>query len=197
MDNPTPEALDALKDRVTQFRAMKLPGQPMAMHMGTAYLVGDLDEAIRALRARLAEVEAQLATAQAERDAALASLHRRNAVIEATGQVAATAAAAAPITEQDVRLIAGEGALSLTTTVRAVNAILARRAGNPPPTPEAVARAALEWAAEECNRVAYSKGFAQDDKIELGCLRCRDYIRAGDFNPATIAAIIAKAEGGE
>lgn len=35
-----PERLD---ERVKQFKMMKLPGQPLATHMGTSYLVNDLD----------------------------------------------------------------------------------------------------------------------------------------------------------
>ena len=31
-----------LKNRVEQFQMLQLPGQPMAMHMGTNYLVVDL-----------------------------------------------------------------------------------------------------------------------------------------------------------
>ena len=31
-----------LKKRVEQFQMLQLPGQPMSMHMGTSYLVGDL-----------------------------------------------------------------------------------------------------------------------------------------------------------
>ncbi len=41
-----------LKERVNQFYALKLPGQPMMMHMGTSYLVGDL-------AARITELEAE------------------------------------------------------------------------------------------------------------------------------------------
>jgi hypothetical protein len=33
---------ESLEDRVTQFRCLELPGQPMSMHMGTSYLVNDL-----------------------------------------------------------------------------------------------------------------------------------------------------------
>ena len=47
----TPEALAQIRERVMQFKTMSLPGQPMAMHMGTSYLVGDLDRAIDALAA--------------------------------------------------------------------------------------------------------------------------------------------------
>lgn len=31
-----------LKERVLKFQMLELPGQPMGMHMGTMYLVGDL-----------------------------------------------------------------------------------------------------------------------------------------------------------
>lgn len=40
-----------LKGRVNQFNAMKLPGQPMGMHMGTSYLVNDLWREVERLRA--------------------------------------------------------------------------------------------------------------------------------------------------
>ena len=36
------ERLDDLRDRVSKFNMLGLPGQPMGMHMGTSYLVGDL-----------------------------------------------------------------------------------------------------------------------------------------------------------
>lgn len=41
---------DDLQDRVEKFMAMKLPGQPMGMHMGTSYLVNDLWREVRHLR---------------------------------------------------------------------------------------------------------------------------------------------------
>lgn len=41
---------DDLQDRVEKFRALELPGQPKAMHMGTLYLVGDLWREVRHLR---------------------------------------------------------------------------------------------------------------------------------------------------
>ena len=34
--------MDDLKERVRQYNLMQLPGQPMVMHMGTAYLIQDL-----------------------------------------------------------------------------------------------------------------------------------------------------------
>lgn len=34
--------MDDLKERVRQYNLMQLPGQPMGMHMGTAYLIQDL-----------------------------------------------------------------------------------------------------------------------------------------------------------
>jgi hypothetical protein len=51
--NTSPEAVEQLRKRVMQFKTMSLPGQPMSMHMGTSYLVGDLDKAIAALSAAL------------------------------------------------------------------------------------------------------------------------------------------------
>jgi hypothetical protein len=63
----SPEALEALLDRANQFRRMRLPGQPMGMHMGTLYLVNDLSAAVATLRT-------QLAVAEAERDALRAAL---------------------------------------------------------------------------------------------------------------------------
>jgi hypothetical protein len=47
--------LEELRERVDQFRALQLPGQPMMMHMGTKYLVNDLMTALEeasALRAQ-------------------------------------------------------------------------------------------------------------------------------------------------
>lgn len=34
--------METLKDRVEAFNSLRLPGQSMSMHMGTAYLVNDL-----------------------------------------------------------------------------------------------------------------------------------------------------------
>ena len=48
-----PTTLLVLVDRVRQFKAMALPGQPQAMHMGTATLVDDL---IHELRTAMLEV---------------------------------------------------------------------------------------------------------------------------------------------
>lgn len=42
---------DDLKKRVGQFQMLKLPGQPMSVHMGTSYLVDDLWEEVKRLRA--------------------------------------------------------------------------------------------------------------------------------------------------
>ena len=43
------EAIAELRERVMQFRAMRLPGEPMGVHMGTSYLVGDLDRMAAAI----------------------------------------------------------------------------------------------------------------------------------------------------
>ena len=37
---------------------------------------------------------------------------------------------------------------------------------------------AIEAAAHDCEQVAYSGKYPQNDQIELGCLRCRDSIHA-------------------
>lgn len=44
-----------LKERVRQFNLSSLPGQPMAMHMGTSYLVNDLWREVLRLRKCLDE----------------------------------------------------------------------------------------------------------------------------------------------
>lgn len=41
---------DDLKERVDQFNALELPGQPKMMHMGTSYLVNDLWREVESLR---------------------------------------------------------------------------------------------------------------------------------------------------
>lgn len=47
MTNLTPEAVNAARERVTQFLMLQLPGQPMMMHMGTSHLVSELDAIAR------------------------------------------------------------------------------------------------------------------------------------------------------
>ena len=42
---------ESLHDRVIAFRCFELPGQPMAGHMGTIYLVSDLGEEVVRLQA--------------------------------------------------------------------------------------------------------------------------------------------------
>lgn len=46
--------MDDLEKRVNQFSLLQLPGQPMAMHMGTSYLVNDLWREVRRLRSQQA-----------------------------------------------------------------------------------------------------------------------------------------------
>lgn len=43
--------MDDLQERVEQFMMLRLPGQPMGMHMGTSYLVSDLWREVQQLRA--------------------------------------------------------------------------------------------------------------------------------------------------
>ena len=50
---------DNLQERVEQFRTLQLPGQPMSMHMGTAYLVNDLWREVIRLRAENAMLKAE------------------------------------------------------------------------------------------------------------------------------------------
>lgn len=42
--------MNNLKERVSQFMMMEMPGQPRMMHMGTVYLVNDLMEEVENLR---------------------------------------------------------------------------------------------------------------------------------------------------
>lgn len=50
------EKKNDLKERVEQFQMLQLPGQPMAMHMGTFSLVNDLWSEVRRLRTIEAEL---------------------------------------------------------------------------------------------------------------------------------------------
>ncbi len=49
--------IDDLRDRVSKFGALELPGQPQGMHMGTSYLVSDLMRAIEELYASKDEAD--------------------------------------------------------------------------------------------------------------------------------------------
>jgi len=51
---------DELKKRVDQFKSLSLPGQPMAMHMGTSYLVNDLWKEIASLTEKVERLEKAL-----------------------------------------------------------------------------------------------------------------------------------------
>lgn len=42
--------MEDLEERVNQFHMLQLPGQPMAMHMGTSHLIDDLWKEIKKLR---------------------------------------------------------------------------------------------------------------------------------------------------
>lgn len=72
---------DDLKDRIEKFNLLELPGQPMMMHMGTSYLVGDLWREINRLTANQQEqrdfiqrLERLLGEAASERDKLRAAL---------------------------------------------------------------------------------------------------------------------------
>ena len=45
-----------LRNRIKQYRTLSLPGQPMGMHMGTSYLINDLENAIDQLEAENEEL---------------------------------------------------------------------------------------------------------------------------------------------
>ena len=49
MKPPVKMKLEFLEERVAQFNALKLPGQPQAMHLGTSYLVNDLWQTLKIL----------------------------------------------------------------------------------------------------------------------------------------------------
>ena len=53
----------SLEERINQFNAMSLPGQPMGMHMGTSYLVNDLWREVQRLQEQVAILEAELRVA--------------------------------------------------------------------------------------------------------------------------------------
>jgi len=75
-----------LKERAAQFRSLSLPGQPMSVHMGTAYLVNDLEAEIDRLTAALAEAERKRECEREKtthQDADLLHLEARVAQLEA------------------------------------------------------------------------------------------------------------------
>ena len=49
-----------LFERVLQFKLLELPGQPQSMHMGTSYLVDDLEKEIKRLRAEIKRLRAEV-----------------------------------------------------------------------------------------------------------------------------------------
>jgi hypothetical protein len=73
---------EPLETRVEQFRCLELPGQPMSMHMGTSYLVGDLWKEVQGLR----EVVAQRETENAKLKADNLDLRRDEALNEAEAE---------------------------------------------------------------------------------------------------------------
>jgi hypothetical protein len=48
-----------LEDRCMQFQALRLPGQPFGMHMGTSYLVRDLMDTVKELRSEIEELHSK------------------------------------------------------------------------------------------------------------------------------------------
>ena len=47
-----------LRDRVKQYNMLQLPGQPLGMHMGTSYLIGDLWHELYPILSKRAEGKA-------------------------------------------------------------------------------------------------------------------------------------------
>lgn len=60
----TTQTAESLESRVTQFRCLELPGQPMSTHMGTSYLVNDLWSKVKE---QAAEIERLRSDATVER----------------------------------------------------------------------------------------------------------------------------------
>lgn len=52
--------IDNLDERVTAFRCFGLPGQPMASHMGTTYLVNDLWNEVIKQQEEIASLTAEI-----------------------------------------------------------------------------------------------------------------------------------------
>lgn len=53
MEGMTDKQINDALDRAERFARLELPGQPMAMHMGTSQLVHDLNKAVKQLRTEL------------------------------------------------------------------------------------------------------------------------------------------------
>lgn len=51
------EEKESLEERVKKFERMEIPGQPIAMHMGTLYLMKDLWQEVQRLRQKVEEME--------------------------------------------------------------------------------------------------------------------------------------------
>lgn len=77
----------SLKERVEQFSMLQLPGQPMAMHMGTSYLVNDLWRRVQELEADSAMLDALLERVRQMREPLKAALRTARPVGEAPPNV--------------------------------------------------------------------------------------------------------------
>ena len=51
------QEIEELREKVLQFNLLKLPGQPMCMHMGTSYLVNDLWSRVQQLEREKADLQ--------------------------------------------------------------------------------------------------------------------------------------------
>lgn len=49
------EKIDDIGERVNEFNLMKLPGQPKGIHMGTMYLINDMERTIKELKSLVDE----------------------------------------------------------------------------------------------------------------------------------------------
>ena len=60
--------IEELKERVLKYRMLQLPGQPMAAHMGTSYLIGDLLAAVEEYATELDKYVDELADVDVRAD---------------------------------------------------------------------------------------------------------------------------------
>ena len=55
INKETQDRIDEVKNRCRKFSSLQLPGQPMGIHMGTAYLVNDLERLVDELSSLVAK----------------------------------------------------------------------------------------------------------------------------------------------
>ena len=74
--------IEELKERVLKYRMLQLPGQPMAAHMGTSYLIGDLLAAVEEYATELDKYVDELADVDARADRLQAENERLRDALE-------------------------------------------------------------------------------------------------------------------